>query len=65
MHDAWGVYASRTSKVIFDSLEELLIGGTERIRAWSTHRDVNIIHCEERGECEIELREDSPFPVTS
>ena len=36
-----------------------------RIRAGCAYRDGNIIHCEEGGECKVELGEDGPFPVAA
>ena len=34
------------------------------IRVGFAYRDGNIVHCEQLGECEVELGEDGPFPVT-
>ena len=34
------------------------------MRVGFAYRDGNIDHCEELGECEVELGEYGPFPVT-
>ena len=43
---------------------ELLVGEEGATRVGFAYRDGNIVHCEQLGECEVELGEDCPFPVT-
>ena len=41
------------------------IGQKWVIRVGFTYRDGDTIHCKQLGECEVELGENGPFPVTS